>query len=264
MIVLKTDNFEISKEDFLWKYLDFYKFLYFILKNKIYFSRLDQLEDPHEGLSEWIQKDKFYFDSVLSLRELNPAIPFEQRETTINEAKQGLNYIKEVALVTQVSQYVSCWYTSHRESKAMWDIYSNCDSVALRFDAVDLIKIITEAAENNSDKHYNYMLLGNVTYEDLYPPDPINFDTQKTSSVTLKDTCYAHEQEFRFVINRTKPEPRDIGFHLVIPLLTSLKFNIITHPKMAQWKFDLLYQLLEKFDLHHRISKSVIPNGKLL
>lgn len=256
------DNLNITDEDFLWKYLDLYKFLFLIQENKIFFSRLDQFDDPLEGLSDRIIFDKYLFDSTSCFEELNPAIPLEHRKMTVDRAKWGLEKIKEAALITQVSQYASCWYISNRESMAMWNLYSNCDSVALRFEAKYLIKTIKEESEKITDPNYDYMVVGNVCYRDLYPPDPYknsNNGLPNMYSVNKKDTCYAHEKEFRFVVNRKKPNRKIIGFELNIPKLSTLNFNIITHPKMEDWKYKLLKRLLENYDLNKKMTKSVIP-----
>jgi hypothetical protein len=258
------DNLVISDNDFLWKYLDLYKFLYLVQTNKIYFSRLDKFDDPLEGLSDRIIYDKFFFDHTSTSEEPNSAIPLEQRLLNADRAKKGLKDIKEVASITQVSQYASCLYISHRESRAMWDLYSSCDSVALRFEGKELIGIIKNEAQKNTDTNYDYMIVGNVHYRDLYPPDTtIHPMTEMPNmfSVNKKDSCYAHEKEFRFVVNRKKPDTKVIGFELDFPKMSTLSFNIITHPNMGNWKYIILRKLLEKFSIDKYLSKSVIPTG---
>lgn len=263
-MTILEDNLVIEDDDFLWKYLDLYKFLYLLQRNKIYFNRMDKFEDPLEGLSDKIIFDKFIYDQTSSFEVPNPAITLEQRQIITDRAKKGLKDIIEVASKTQVSQFASCWYISHRESRAMWDLYSSSDSVALRFDGKELIQIIKNEAQNSKDANFDYMIMGNVYYRDLYPPNLTinsNSETPNMFSVNKKDSCYAHEKEFRFVVNRKKPDPKVIGFELDFPKLTSLRFNIITHPKMEDWKYLILRSLLEKFNIEKYLSKSVIPTG---
>jgi hypothetical protein len=263
------NKLELDSRDFLWKYLDFYRFLYLVLSNKIYFSRLDQFDDPFEGLNAKIILDKYVIDQTPSFENLNPAFSTEQRIQIIYSAKQNMQYIKEVASITQVSQFASCWYLAKRESRAMWDLFSDHSSVTIRFSATYLVDLIKQEAQNNQDKNYDHMLIGKINYQDLYPPKDPNdpdFSQEKTNlfSVTTKDTSYSHENEVRFVINRLKPDINIFGFELDFPMLSNLDFHIFTHPKMQVWKFKILYQLLERFDLQKKLVKSSISTDRII
>jgi hypothetical protein len=188
------DKCEISDQDFLWKYLDFYKFLYLIEENKIFFSRIDQFDDPLEGLSDRIIFDLWRCNSTPDFEIMNPAIPLDKRQQIAANAKQGLEYIKEVASTTQRTQYASCWYLSSRESRAMWDLYSDLGSVAIRFEAKYLIQLLKDQAKIETNRNYSYMTIGNVVYSELYPPklDPNKplFESQDNFSINKKDSSF--------------------------------------------------------------------------
>jgi hypothetical protein len=268
MYVLE-DDCVISDGNFLWKYLDFLKFLYLIQKNKIYFSRLDQFDDPFEGLNKRIIFDKYVIDQTPSYEKLNPAFTHDQKLQIVFDAEQNLKYIKEVASITQIAQFASCWYLSKRESRAMWDIYCDNNSIALRFPANYLVNLIKNEAQKYKDTKFDHMIIGNVNYQDLYPPKDLNdpdYNSEKTNkfSVTTKDSSYSHENEFRFVANRIKPDIRTFGVELDFPKLSTLDFHIITHPKIQDWKFELLQIFLEPYDLHNRLTRSSIPTARLL
>jgi hypothetical protein len=262
-----VDKYEINDQDFLWKYLDFYKFLYLIEENKIYFSRIDQFDDPLEGLTDRIIFDLWICNHTPDFEIMNPALPLDKRQQIAENAKRGLSNIKEVAMTTQRTQFSSCWYLSKRESRAMWDLYSDLGSVAIRFGAKELIELMKDQAKEVTDKNFNHMTIGNVYYRDLYPPE---LDPNKPSelpnsfSINKKDSSYSHENEFRFVINFEKVIPDNIGFGLKFPQLSSLNFNIITHPKTEKWKFMILKKLLSKYNLEKNLSKSNILAGKLI
>ena len=263
------DNHNIKGDDLLWKYLDFFKFLYLIQKNKIYFSRLDQFDDPFDGLNERIIFDKYVIDQTPSYEKLNPAFTHEQKLQIVFGAEQNLRYIKEIASITQITQFASCWFLSKRESRAMWDIYCDTNSVSIRFPAINFIDLIKVEAQKLINSNFDHMLIGNVTYQELYPPkDPNDPDYNERNRnlfpVTTKDSSYSHEKEFRFVVNRIKPDFEIIGFELDIPKLSTLDFHIIAHPKMEEWKFKLLHTLLENYGLHTRLTKSSIPTAKIL
>ena len=45
-------NIDAPKESnsFLWKYFDLHRFIYLLTEKKLFFTRLDKLEDPFEGI----------------------------------------------------------------------------------------------------------------------------------------------------------------------------------------------------------------------
>ena len=150
----------------------------------------------------------------------------------------------------------------------MLDIYCDKNSVAIRFPASFLIELIKTEDQNNQDKDFEYMIIDNVNYRELYPPkDPNDPDFNQLKrnmfSVTTKDSSYSHENEYRFVVNRRRINSEILGFELNLPKRDTLDFHIIAHPKMPEWKFELLQNLLEKFDLKTRLSKSSIPKTRL-
>lgn len=197
---------------------------------------------------------------------MNPAIPLDKRQIIVQNAKQDLKNIKEVASVTQRTQFASCWYLAKGESKAMWNLYSECGSVAIRFVAKDLIELMKNQAKKEQDKSIEYMTIGNVYYRDLYPPDldsNILHESPNSFSINKKDSSYSHENEFRFVINIKELMPDNFGFGFNFPQFSSLDFKIITHPKTEKWKFLVLKKMLSKYNLENKLSKSNIPNLKL-
>jgi hypothetical protein len=50
-----------DEDEYLWKYLDMHKFLSFILKKELFFTRLDKFEDPIEGVTLHSLASKRFF-----------------------------------------------------------------------------------------------------------------------------------------------------------------------------------------------------------
>jgi hypothetical protein len=90
----------------LWRYMDFAKFIHFLERQSLWFSRADQFEDPLEGT---------YTDAEIEhLRsfDANNAVPALR---VSDRHLRGPKYMRTTA-------YVSCWRAGAGESLAMWDL----------------------------------------------------------------------------------------------------------------------------------------------
>lgn len=254
---IEEDNIKVNKDDFLWKYMDVHKFLYLLNENKFYFTRMDLFEDPLEGLSDNIIWDKFSYDRIPERNKINPNILENVIEKILNDKEIGLKNLEKKTKQIQKSMFASCWFTSNRESMAMWNIYSNNDSIAIRFKADYLISLIKEAAKGKDE--YN-MTIGNCDYRALYPPelDPAKKKKIENRFVAhKKDESYSHEREFRFVIYPNVIDESLFGIGLEIPNLKKLKFHIVANPHMPDWQFENLKKLLkEKYQLNRKLITS--------
>src|SRR5450759_5853833 len=92
----------------LWRYMDFLKFADLLQRHALWFTRLDELQDKHEGLLPR------YVNEALSVLAVdNPgyrAFTYEQWR------KRGC---------------VNCWHMSEYESAAMWDLYALRGGIAV-------------------------------------------------------------------------------------------------------------------------------------
>jgi hypothetical protein len=101
----------------LWRYLDLAKFLALIQTQQLFFSRLDKLGDPLEGLPT-----RANLDSIAHY-------PIEEQEAYIAEAKAFRDML-----------YANCWFIGDKESAGMWRSYPGLDQgIAIRSSRVGLI-----------------------------------------------------------------------------------------------------------------------------
>lgn len=258
MIVKRNGAFEFSENDYLWKYMDIYKFFSFLLNKQLYFTRLDNFEDPLEGLTDKLIGLITEYDSIYKLENLNPSFTDTER-LSIHSNKNNLKKIilSEIEL-QQKSQFASCWHIANKESIAMWKLYSDKNSIAIRFKPSELIDKMIKKAERDTNEDFAMFIYGCVDYVDMWPCDL--FDNKKTHIEYVafkKDLSYKHEDEFRFVIV-VKPEcyQKYENFNCNIGDIDIGSFQIFASPFMDSWKYEVLKKMLINHSIENRLTKS--------
>lgn len=256
-----------SKHQFLWKYFDLHRFIYLLTKQELFFTRLDKLDDPFEGLSTSFLRSNLEISKLESTaRHYNDLT--NSSDEQIEKVKAVGELVKKFTTeLSQTKQYVNCWFVGDRESMAMWNLYSNQDSVALKVD----FNSIKENFEDSFKKlislnENNISVIGDeITYLKLNPFDEKLKKQNLKYSALKKDLSYAYENEYRFLIVTkesetefaTEIELRKLFFSVPVKL-ENLKMTIIAHPKMENWKFENLKELLKLTNLNVELIKSPI------
>lgn len=242
---------KIKKGDYLWRYIDLHKLIDLGTSRQIHFTRADYFKDPFEGITYDLLARRY---SAKLPKATNPAIPKELRENINNGKEQTLKDYEVESLNRQKTQFINCWLRSQRESVAMWDLYSNRDSVAIRGDARELIDYFKQNLELQPHYYPKYeFIAGSITYMWLNP-----VDLHKNFKVTLpryssfkKDVAFDHEKEFRFLI-ATPSDNAESNPNFLRHDLTQNFFDLIqvvSHPEMEDWKFENLKRLCVKLKL---------------
>ncbi|MFC4218608.1 DUF2971 domain-containing protein [Flagellimonas marina] len=245
--------------EFLWKYLDLHKLLNFVIKNELVFTRLDLLEDPIEGLST----------SHLRAANLEDLINESENKEKVSQIKEkfpnllkGKEFRPVFGKHKQQLQFANCWFHGERESMAMWNLYSNKDSVAIKVVAEDFISYLTKAAakfveQNGYKVHF---IADSVKYLHLNPFDPDLSKQNFRYSAFKKDSSYKHEQEYRLLLYVHSKWQEDHKFKFIkFPLGDNdLQIEIVCHPLMQEWKRTNLENLVSKFNNDIHVKKSDI------
>lgn len=233
-----------SDRDFLWRYMDPQKFLYFILSHSLHFTRLDMLNDSLEGItaSELIGR----MDPEL-ISEYG-AYKNTLFDTNASPSKSTLIEQIEQLKFRQKRYFVNCWFLSTRESFAMWSLYGGSSSVVLRVKPEKLVALLkNEKAHQLRQDRVQDRVYGMVSYKDYRDKKAISDRSFKqTYAAFRKDLSWEHEREFRAVIcsKRDKHElddgPLEIGLpssgvDLKIMDLLALDISVIFHPDMSEW-----------------------------
>jgi len=250
-----------SKKEYLWRYMDLFKFIDFIRSHNLPFSRMDQFEDPLEGIplkaiigfAEDGDKEKLKGKSISDIilndsfiEELSPKL------------KEHFKLIKKIQLRT----FVSCWFQSDSESMAMWNLYSNQDGLVVRYKPKSLVENVWNAYDiaRRSDPNIMSGYCGRVHYQNFSSIKP-DLDNQpyKIPRVALrKEKSYEHEHEVRIVINLRKPVIETNRLMLKLGKINLDDFQIITHPKMGEWKIENLTWFLNSQSLDKYLKRSRI------
>jgi hypothetical protein len=152
----------------LWRYMDFVKFVSLVENDQLWFSRLDLLDDPHEGKFTDAEYDKL-----------------SQRPDRMVSSTES----------ARVLSFVSCWQESTHESMAMWDLYGGrTGSIAVK----TTVKSIKDAISLSPRR----VFIGKIKYVN-WSIEPSWHDGSIGNLVGMcvrKHQSYKHESEVRLVI----------------------------------------------------------------
>jgi hypothetical protein len=235
---------------FLTRYVDIHSFLYFITQSKLRFARLDTFEDLNEGFSiHTAEAVRVVAGHSRAVRESGDKEDMMKRIALLKQQRSELD---QKYREHQKNLFACCWYMGEKESMAMWNLYSNADSVAIRFNANELIDILAAIA-SKEDKHFTRMQYGSVEYTDLANTGDPDADTVGF----LKDDSFSHEQEFRFMAERNADDDT-LEYEICLGGLKQIDFTVISHPKMEEWKIRNILNVLSCFELTEKFQPSTL------
>lgn len=213
----------------LWRYMDFVKFVDMVENKRLWFSRLDQLEDPLEGS---------HTDAELSGIRKNIG---EKR------AKQLIDVFRSA----RREVYVNCWRSGVSESLAMWGLYA-------KGSAVVAVKSTVGRLKQSVSKYQHPVFISKLRYFDWN--EAPGLDNVLVAS-SRKDSSYQHEAEVRAIIMKyatSSTEKQSTG--ITVPVdLNHLITEIIVGPREQDW----IVQLVRRVAQTYEISGSVLASNRL-
>ncbi len=245
---------EISKSklkegDLLWRYVDLHKLIDLSNTQELHFTRTDKFSDPFEGVTYKLIAERYFAQKS---NMTNPAIDKKIRDKHNSNNKKTLKNYEAESSLKQRTQFINCWIKSQRESVAMWNLYSNRNSVAIKANARDLIDYFKRNLE--LQPHFypkNEFICGSITYLKLNPFDPFEKKTLPKYSSFKKDVAYDYEKEFRFLIatptSNADSNPEFFRYNITKNFIELIE--IICHPEMERWKFENIKGLCSKLKL---------------
>lgn len=257
MRIEKNKEYSFRDDQFLWRYMDLHRLIYFLNTENIFFSPLSTFFDPLEGITEKHLHDKQYADAIDEKANEEEGLPKKGKEKLFEEKEEIKQRFKSRLEEIQKTYFASCWYLGVRESLAMWDTYSNKDSVALKFDPAGLSKIIIGSCMKTEAEDFDILVHGKVEYYKISPFDPDDEGLKNCGhrfKGFLKDLSYKHEEEFRFLLMQNNSDKTYDFFELSLKNLKSLDFYIITHPYMEPWKYNNIYNVLKEKGLEDKLN----------
>lgn len=229
-----------NRDQKIWRYMGFSKFVSNLDKKALFFSRVDLLGDPFEG-------------SVSK-----PTV--EAREAGLRQLQkeQGLadkvveHLLKSSTEFTQNARafiFVNCWNMSEDESPALWTIYGKSEeSVAVQSTFSRLVESLNIAERSVYIGKVSYL-----DYEEEYMPA-----TNIFHSSLHKRKGFDHEREIRAAIMympvkesgaidvdslRSMP-----GHHIAVDFGVLIE-RLYVHPTAPNWFLELIESVMEKYEL---------------
>ncbi len=218
----------------IWWLMNFQKFVSMITNNSLYFSRLDKLGDPFEGLysKARIQFDEKVYDSpevsdygrsVMRWMHLDP---YKQRRTS----------------------FVNCWHMSEYETELLWSRYSFMDGGVAIQSTFQRLQACLKIPHN--------VYIGIINY--------IDWDTETTpignlmNPIVTKQKNYQDERELRAAMVSSFDIEKQTKKGICVPVdLVELVESIYVSPKSAHWLLQLIKTMLKKYNLDVNVKKSV-------
>lgn len=279
---LNDDQFH--EETYLWRYMSLHKFLSFIYDQSLYLTRLDQFEDTNEGISPhhvlFNSASKFPVNNGTGVKtSVDPFLPVKTGFNNELRRNQRLNY-------------TNCWVIGRnsRESVAMWNLYSEPNSIAIKIKYSHFKTLIQEDGFVASNLDVDFFA-GAVDYHDFQDAfSLLNLTNKIWEFQFIKDISFQHEQEFRIIAKEPYeleteiiPQPDGTnnqlirwstdeeieriiqkqkydspGISIKLNKFEQYPFEIVHHPKSKTWAKRNIVKAMENAGLDFQVSDSQI------
>lgn len=262
----------------LYRYVTIDKLLDFLFSGRIPLVRLTEFNDRLEGVD--IQHLLWNYTGDKLSEDFSELVGGTFKYITTNFFPTKRNNYSRQREIFQRSNFASCWYVSNHESVAMWQLYSNPDSVAIRVP----YKNISDEIKNYNFKlpHNQFVRLryGCIDYHRFNNLDELSkIVLQGNSQGFTKDESFRHENEFRIMLESKVTEEKKVERKpmildeqvkklnelydiKVIPFdlvnFKDLPFEIVFHPQSFDWHRKNIIKIIDKFELKYKTSESVL------
>jgi len=206
----------------LWRYLSLTRFVDLLKRKSLWFSRMDQFDDPLEGT---------FTDMELKELANNP----------------GASWLMSVGLplpevdAARTTYFINCWREGPHESMAMWDIYGKGGiTVAIKSDVGRLKAALTR---------YEYgVYLARVQYISW---DIATWPAREALHCFRKDRSYEHEAEVRAAFWFCKEGLfRDAATGIPLGVdLSRLVTDVVVGPREQEETAQLVEIILKRYEL---------------
>lgn len=217
----------------IWRYMDFTKFVSIMEDNALFFTRIDELNDPFEG------------SFSLGNEEIRPLL-----------YKKSPNISEKISyLIREMRKWVvvNCWHMSDYESAAMWELYSKSEeSICIQSTYFKLKNVLSTKAEIGIVQYADYEKEWVPEHDPLLP-------------FLYKRRSFEHEREIRAILNTGNVKsfnglvlsgtPPDRGLKINI-ILSNLVERVYVSPKAPKWFYDLVGKIVRKYNYHFEVKQS--------
>jgi len=243
----------ISRDEPVWRYFDLPKFLSFLQRRALFFSRADLLGDPLEGS---------FTKATAAQREewiLNPP-EGRTREDVEAVIRRNSELIKRFP--RQV--YINCWHRGVYDSMAMWRGYgAGPYGIAIRSSFGVLDDTLPKRFDCSGREESIY--LGPVRYLDYHSVvERIPHDNNVMGPFICKSLAYRHENEVRAVfVNLLELGDTSEGGpagHFVGLDLVRLVHAVIVSPLAPRWYEEVVRGACTRFGFDFDVATSSVAD----
>jgi hypothetical protein len=241
----EKEGFEqINDKDVLWRYQDLPRYLDLLIRKQLFFTRIDQFEDPFEGKYNIPDKAGKVMEGAAALKK------------TTQPAKKEYSELAEEHSRKRVAFTANTWHRNDDENYAMWNIYARNYGVAIQTNYKKL-----KESFHKSDKP---IYIGKVIY---YKESAHQIPMDDPLAPFLHKRCmYQYENEIRccYIMSEAEGngftwEEQDTYNGVFIPVdLDRLIERIYISPYAPDWFRNLVARTNETFNIQKEIVHSAV------
>jgi hypothetical protein len=230
------------RDETIWRYLDFAKFVDLISTGNSFFCRSDRLGDPFEGS----------LPKKCSRRNGSERRSGRVDGPASSDNTSGVDFRKYV--------FANCWHMSDIESAALWRLYLKSDEgIAIRTTRTRL-----GAAFAGSQVGVWQVPICYIDYAKDDPPMPTMI-----APFRYKRNCFIHENELRAVVfaehqgkrGQILPPPAEFGIRVPTDLRALIE-AVFVAPTAQTWLCDLVDRLCRRFRIAAPTAQSSLATDK--
>lgn len=232
------------RNEHIWRYLDFTKFVDLLSTSSLFFCRADRFEDPFEG-----SVPKKHYEKQIQQFELQPSLFDNERE--LNE-KYGEEYRTYV--------YINCWHSNQSESAALWRLYlQSHEGVAIKSTRSNMTHSLSESQHSIWSVPVKY-----IDYENDDIVVPSNMAPYR-----FKRKSFEYEKELRAIIyadvtdeKGKKNEPlSESGINISCDINELIEYVTVS-PTSPLWFLELVKNIVKTYGYKFPVVRSAIVINK--
>lgn len=235
-----------SPDKSVWRYMDLAKLISIIEDSALYFIRIDNYEDPREGLL--------------------PTGKFEEQQLGIyKDLHETLSPIQESIRKRRKLVYTSCWTINEGQSDAMWSSYlSSNKGVAIQTTAGQLESQLPSEPD---------IKVGKVNYIDWNETRTSVEDYDPVKLAFYKRTAFEHEKELRLAFSLSLEHDKVYSteaYMLESPIGCPITVDpeelidtIYTSPRAPGWFAETVEDVIDSYGIDVNVEHSKLLESQI-
>jgi hypothetical protein len=234
---------QIGDEEILWRYQDLPRYLDLLIRKRLFFTRIDQLEDPFEG--RFSKSDERLFTE--EQRHLSNNLSTALDRTGVRDQQHSHS---------KMAVTVNAWHHNAAENYAMWNIYARDYGVAVQTTYGRLKESFKETDKDIYIGKVNYY---NEETEQMKIAHPL-------APFIRKRYIYRYENEIRCCYVVSQADESDFVWEeqnkyngVFVPVnLNTLIARIYISPYAPTWFRELVERTSQAFHINKEIRQSSV------